>query len=108
MKLSNLKVVLLAGSLVLSIVATSAAAAVQRIVKRPRVELYDHKNDPFEMNNLAGNPEYQTVLNGLQIKLDAWLDQQGDSDPVETELAAVDRLAHFAKDKTQKMLDGRK
>jgi N-sulfoglucosamine sulfohydrolase len=86
----------------------AAATAVQRIVKRPRVELYDHKNDPFEMNNLAENPEYKSIVNGLQIKLDAWLDQQGDSDPVKTELAAVDRLAHFAKEKTQKMLDGRK
>ncbi|VGO13660.1 Choline-sulfatase [Pontiella desulfatans] len=81
---------------------------VQRIIQRPHVELYDHKTDPFEVNNLAANPEYKAIVEGLQTKLEAWQVQQGDSDPVETEMAAIDHLAGFAVEKTQKMLDGLK
>jgi len=33
---------------------------------KPAEELYDTENDPWEVNNLAGNPEYKTVLERMQ------------------------------------------
>ncbi len=37
--------------------------------KRPAEELYDLRKDPFQMNNLAGNPEYETVRKNLREQL---------------------------------------
>ncbi len=63
-----------------------AANAVKRYRERPAVELYDLKNDPHEMNNLADDPRLHNVRARLQKELDAWMVQQGDAG-VETELA---------------------
>jgi iduronate 2-sulfatase len=36
-------------------------------------ELYDHNDDPHEYTNLAGNPQYATVLNGMRrILAEGW------------------------------------
>ncbi len=40
---------------------------------RPAEELYDLKNDPDEINNLADKPEYAGIQKRLSSKLDAWL-----------------------------------
>ena len=40
---------------------------------RPAEELYDMQKDPDEVNNLAGNPEYAKIKDGLSTKLDKWL-----------------------------------
>jgi len=34
--------------------------------------LFDLKNDPFEMNNLYGAPEYRDIENGLKDRLLKW------------------------------------
>ncbi len=39
---------------------------------RPAEELYDTQADPFELNNLANDPEYANQLNRLRQALDAW------------------------------------
>jgi N-sulfoglucosamine sulfohydrolase len=54
------------------------AKRVDWLFRRPGVELYDMQQDPFEMTNLADDPQYATVRSGLQAKLDAWMAQQGD------------------------------
>jgi arylsulfatase A-like enzyme len=36
---------------------------------RPGWELYDMKNDPYEMNNLYGEPKYTAVINDLKTEL---------------------------------------
>jgi len=35
-------------------------------------ELYDHENDPYEITNLFGNPEYKDVVYELQERLLRW------------------------------------
>lgn len=41
---------------------------------RPEFELYDLEKDPFEMNNLAGNPEYRSVVKRMDKTLKKWMD----------------------------------
>jgi len=60
-----------------------AKAIVERYQHRPREELYDIINDPFEMNNLAGDPEQEDLLKSLRKQLAAWCKTQGDKDPYE-------------------------
>ena len=36
-------------------------------------ELYDLKNDPYEMHNVVGESELRTVLNDLDLQLDELL-----------------------------------
>lgn len=45
---------------------------------RPREELYDLKNDPFEINNLASNKKHNRTLLELRGKLDQWMDETND------------------------------
>jgi arylsulfatase A-like enzyme len=46
--------------------------------KKPPEELYDLKNDPHELHNLATSPEYAATLKELQGKLQKWRDSVGD------------------------------
>lgn len=52
--------------------------------RRPRavIELYDLKEDPFELNNLAGEPEYQSIKNQLIRELDLWMVREQDYLPL--------------------------
>lgn len=68
-----------------------AAELVQKYRFRPSIELYDIVNDPFEMNNLAGNPEYNTVQIELRAELERWMNQCGDQGQV-TEMNALEHL----------------
>ncbi len=40
---------------------------------KPVEELYDTENDPWEINNLAGNPEYQEVIVRMRAANNDWL-----------------------------------
>jgi uncharacterized sulfatase len=44
----------------------------------PLEVLYDLKNDAFEQNNLANNPELQAVKETLKKDLFSWMKAQGD------------------------------
>lgn len=49
---------------------------------RPKEELYDLQNDPYEMKNLASSPEYKTTLEGLSRSLTEWMaNTRDDGDP---------------------------
>lgn len=41
-------------------------------------ELYDMKTDPAEMNNLYGQPEYESVVNELKEELQKLQEQYND------------------------------
>lgn len=62
---------------------------------RPAEELYDIQNDPFEVKNLAANPEYTDILHTFRNELDRWTCATNDQgripeDPDDT--ALIDRL----------------
>jgi hypothetical protein len=59
--------------------------------KKPKEELFDCKADPFELNNLADNPEYKEKLNELSLEMDRWLNEVEDI-PNLDERKLVDRL----------------
>jgi arylsulfatase A-like enzyme len=48
---------------------------VQRIpfLPKPVEELYDTENDPWEVNNLAGDPAYRDVLERMRAENKAWM-----------------------------------
>ncbi len=51
---------------------------------KPDFELYDLENDPYEMNNLANNPEYAKIKNKLITELEAWRRKVNDKGVTET------------------------
>ena len=55
-----------------------AKAVVERYRHRPKEELYDLRDDPFEMNNLADNPAQSDLLKILRRDLAEWCKSQGD------------------------------
>ncbi|MEQ9411182.1 MAG: sulfatase [Fuerstiella sp.] len=51
------------------------------LTPRPAVELYNIADDPFQMNNLAGDPGLQSVQQKLTEVLERWMQATGDSVP---------------------------
>ena len=51
---------------------------VQRYLRRPPVELYHTAEDPHQLNNLAGNPAYDSVKTRLRRALEDWQRRQDD------------------------------
>jgi uncharacterized sulfatase len=48
------------------------------VPEKPAEELYDLDTDPHEVRNLAGQPEYRTVLDRMRQALDVWQRSAGD------------------------------
>ena len=46
--------------------------------RKPDEELYDIKNDPYEINNLAASPEHQQILKKMRAILERWIEETGD------------------------------
>lgn len=51
---------------------------VQRFVHRPAIEFYDLQDDPWELNNIADNPEHADRIANMRTALESWMEQQGD------------------------------
>ncbi|MCF8346448.1 MAG: sulfatase [Bacteroidales bacterium] len=51
------------------------------IAPRPEEELYDVINDPYQMNNLAGDDQSQRILKKMRKKLQLWKEETNDSVP---------------------------
>lgn len=56
----------------------AAKFRTNRISHRPAVEFYNMKNDPYELNNLAGKAAYQAEIRKMDKELKKWMNQQGD------------------------------
>jgi arylsulfatase A-like enzyme len=59
--------------------------------KKPKEELFDCEADPYELKNLADNPEYQEKLTELSAEMDRWLNEIKDV-PNLDEAKLVERL----------------
>lgn len=51
---------------------------IQRYRKHPEYQLFDLKNDPWELKNLADSPEYSSHITRLKSSITQWMIQQGD------------------------------
>jgi len=51
---------------------------VKRYLHRPAEELYETAADPYELRNLAHNPDYAEIKARLGAELDRWMKQQQD------------------------------
>lgn len=51
---------------------------VKRYMHRPAEQLYRIPSDPYEMENLAGRPEFAELKSKLSEKVDEWMQAQGD------------------------------
>lgn len=67
----------------------AAAETVRRYHTRPAEELYDLRNDPHEMHNLAADDRHSARKRELRELLDSWMRDQGDKG-LETERALSD------------------
>lgn len=68
---------------------------VTRYQKRPGIELYDIQQDPYEMVNLAEDPQYDAVKTEMKKELDRWMRECNDNGQ-QTE---VDALNHQTRGK---------
>lgn len=68
----------------------SIAERLHRFQHRPAEEMYDLEKDPFELANIADDPDLAEIKSGLEGKLEAWMKQQGDKG-LETEKTALTR-----------------
>jgi len=51
------------------------------IAPRPEEELYDVVNDPYQLNNLAGNSDYKDELNSMRNLMNKWITEFQDTIP---------------------------
>jgi uncharacterized sulfatase len=56
-----------------------AQAKIDRVLKHPEFELYNIKNDPWEINNLANNPKYIKKVTEMHAQLKADMKKLNDS-----------------------------
>ena len=56
-----------------------AQAQIDRVVKHPEFELYNIKKDPWELDNLANNPEYFQKVEEMHAQLKADMERLNDS-----------------------------
>jgi arylsulfatase A-like enzyme len=48
---------------------------------RQAEELYDYHADPFQLTNLAANPDFKTELETHRAQMDLWIKESGDKGP---------------------------
>ena len=73
----------------------AAQAKIDRVVKHPEFELYNIKNDPWELDNLAHNPAYSPKLEEMHAQLKADMETLNDA------FSTVDPKAEKRKRKEQ-------
>lgn len=61
-------------------------------------ELYDYKADPFQVTNLAANPDFKAQFEAQRARLDKWIIESGDKGP-ESEAMYDSDMAEYTKKK---------
>lgn len=67
----------------------SARVLLRKYQHRPAVELYNDLKDPYNMENLAGNPVYAAIQKKLNRQLHKWMKKAGDKGQA-TEMEALE------------------
>ena len=57
----------------------NAQATIDRVLKHPEFELYNIQKDPWELENLAENPEYAGKVAEMHAQLKADMERMGDA-----------------------------
>jgi arylsulfatase A-like enzyme len=57
--------------------------------RRPAEELYDLRDDPHEVRNLAALPEHRERLDRMRVLLDAWIKATGDKGAIPEDPSAI-------------------
>ncbi|WP_294224139.1 sulfatase [Prosthecobacter sp.] len=65
---------------------------------RPTEELYDYHADPFQVTNLAANPDFKAELEARRAQLDRWIVESGDKGP-ESEAMYDSDMVEYTKKK---------
>lgn len=90
----------------------AAQEKIDRVVKHPEFELYDLQNDPWELNNLAANPEYAQVVGEMHAQLEAEMTRLGDVfsivDPKDVKRARKDKPERTKGNDSTEMTDKQK
>jgi arylsulfatase A-like enzyme len=68
---------------------------------KPAEELYDLKNDPHEVNNLATTPAYTNQLISMRDILNNWVKETGDKGQTPESDAGIREVLEFYKNKCQ-------
>ena len=74
-------------------------ASYHDVSKRQIEELYDLAKDPHQLNNLAANPEYASILKQHREQLTAWEDATDDKGRVPASKAELKKVYDQAPDK---------
>jgi len=69
------------------------------IEPRPPAELYDLQADPYELRNLADDPQYAAVLDEMRGRLTKWRKETGDREPFQRRPQKFDRVTGERVDK---------
>ena len=64
---------------------------------RPAEELYDYQADPFQLTNLAANPEFKAQLESHRAKLDQWMADTQDKGPESEAMYDSDMAEYLGK-----------
>jgi uncharacterized sulfatase len=51
---------------------------VKRYQSRPEISFYNTVEDPYEMNDLAQNKNYEQKIEGMRKELQRWMEAEGD------------------------------
>jgi len=75
--------------------------------QRPVEELYDLQNDPYEINNLADDPQYRDKLTEMRNALKTWIIETGDKGEIPEPQEEIEYWQNRQKEKHGKFLQER-
>ena len=73
--------------------------------RRPEEELYDLKEDPHELNNLAGKQQHQRTLQKLLKIMNDWIENTGDKGEFPEDPEVVNKYKVQMKEWAQDRID---
>jgi hypothetical protein len=69
---------------------------------KPDEELYDLRNDPWELNNLASSPEHKQLLATMRAKLEKWFVETDDRGRVPESQEDLEKYHEYMKRKIKR------